>query len=1010
MIRKLVLAGVAALACVLWLPDAAQAQSAVAGVVKDTSGAVLPGVTVEASSPVLIEKTRSVVTDGEGAYRIVDLRPGTYSVTFVLPGFQTFKRDALELPANFTASINAEMKVGALEESVTVSGASPVVDVNTNAKSQVLNREVLDAVPSAKTIQSLGQLVVGVNLSSPDVGGSRAMQQTYFVVHGVGASGTMVTVDGLITNGIMGDGSVQAYHNEAMIQEAVYQTSGGSAETITGGLNMNLVPKDGGNRFSGGFKFAKSPQGWQGNNLTSGLKALGVTGVDRIANFYEWNLEQGGPLAKDKLWFYGAYRKARYDKPIANTFVVPAGVAFPTGYATCAASPGTCEQGVSDETMGNPIARLTWQVSPKNKFAAYNDRAMRLRGHAMGALTDPTTASVKWNTPTFATGSAKWTSTVTARLLLEGGFSVNEERYDNLYQPGILAERGTPAWYANVRKSDNSLGYLWNASSAQLGNYPDRYNLAASTSYVTGSHSIKVGFQDSFGPYRRYNNANADLYQIYNNLAPLQVSVLNTPLQVQEYLDANLGLYAQDSWRLKKLTVNLGLRYDHVKQHVVGQAAQVGRFASSAAYGDITMPVWNNISPRTSVVYDIFGNGKTAVRAGLNKFMTASTTGFAQLYNPTALTSQNLAWTDVNGDDIAQGDRGCAYLTAGCEINFATLPANFGVRSLARFDPALKRPYQMAVNVGLSHEVLPGLAVTAEWFHSTFRNMIDRNNVALSASDYTAVQVYNPATGGTETAYNLAVSKASAVDFLDSNDSKLSRTYDGIELNFNARLPRGVRMFGGTSTEHTVSNSCSAAANNPNLLAYCDQTQYTVPFVTSFKLAGTYPLPVYGVTFSASMQALAGNLLGADALPYGVFTAGTGWDPTGGATAAGPNGRSTYLLVTPATNWTAATCPDASKCTVGQRIIPGLTQATLNVPLRPAQTEYAPRLLQVDFALSRSFSVGHLRVNPKLDLFNALNSDDYTAVTSMQYGAATYKRPSVILQGRIIRVGADLKW
>ena len=266
MIRKLVLTGVGALACVLWLPAAAHAQSAIAGQVKDTSGAVLPGVTVEASSDVLIEKTRSVITDGEGAYRIVDLRPGTYVVTFTLPGFQTFKREGLEVPANFTATINADMKVGALEESVTVSGASPVVDVSSNSKSQVLNRDVLDAVPSAKTIQSLGQLVVGVSLSSPDVGGSRAMQQTYFAVHGVGASGTMVTVDGLITNGTMGDGAVQAYHNEAMIQEAVYQTAGGAAETITGGLNMNLVPKDGGNKFSGGFKFAKSPESWQGNN------------------------------------------------------------------------------------------------------------------------------------------------------------------------------------------------------------------------------------------------------------------------------------------------------------------------------------------------------------------------------------------------------------------------------------------------------------------------------------------------------------------------------------------------------------------------------------------------------------------------------------------------------------------------------------------------------------------------------------------------------------------------
>ncbi|MGE3511511.1 MAG: carboxypeptidase regulatory-like domain-containing protein [Vicinamibacterales bacterium] len=1007
MIRKFLLAGVAAAACVLWLPAAAQAQSAIAGVVKDTSGAVLPGVTVEAASDVLIEKTRSVITDGEGAYRIVDLRPGTYSVSFILPGFQTFKREGLDLPANFTATINADMKVGALEESVTVSGASPVVDVSSNVKSQVINREVLDAVPTAKTIQSLGQLVVGVNLSSPDVGGSRAMQQTYFAVHGVGASGTMVTVDGLITNGTMGDGAVQAYHNEAMIQEAVYQTAGGAAETITGGLNMNLVPKDGGNRFAGGFKFAKSPSSWQGNNLTDDLRALGVTGVDRISNFYEWNAEQGGPIAKDKLWFYGAFRKARYDKPIANTFVTPAGVPFPQGYQTCAANPGTCEQGVSDEKMDNPVLRLTWQVSPRNKFAVFNDRAMRLRGHAMGALTDPTTASVKWNTPTFATGSAKWTSTLTPRLLVEGGISFNRERYDNLYQPGILAERGTAAWYANVRKSDNSLGYLWNASSQQLGNYPDRYNVGAATSYVTGSHNIKVGFQDSFGPYRRYNNANADLYQVYNNLVPLQVTVLNTPLEVGEYLDANLGIYAQDSWKLNKLTLNFGLRYDYVKQHIMGQKAQIGRFANAPAYDDIQFPVWKDWSPRAAAVYDIFGNGKTAIRMGYNKFMTAATTGFSQLYNPTASTTLTMPWTDLNGDDIAQGERGCAFGTSGCEINFATLPNNFGVRSLTRVDPDLRRPYQLAFNAGISHEVVPGVAVTVEYFRSAFRNLIARNNMALSASDYTPVSIYNPMTGGTVTAYNLAASQARAVDYLDANDKDLKRRYDGLEVNFNARLPHGARLFGGTSTERTVSNSCSAAARNPNLLAFCDQNQYDIPFRTSFKLAGTVPV-AYGVTFSGSLQALAGSLLGSEALPYGVFTAGTGWDATGNA--AGPNGRGSYLLVTPNTNWTAATCKDTTKCTIGQRIIPNMTQAGLTIPLVAAQTEFAPRLTQVDLALARNFTVGSLRINPKLDIFNAFNADAYTSVTSTQFGAATYGRPSVILQGRIIRFGADIRW
>src|SRR4051812_42032544 len=404
-------------AAAIWtavMPSVASAQSAIGGTVKDATGAVLPGVTVEAASPVLIEKTKTVVSDAEGNYKIVDLRPGAYVVTFSLEGFSTIKREGLELPSNFTMTVNAELKIGALQEALTVTGSSPVVDVQSNSKTQVLSRDVLDAVPSAKTIQSLGQLIVGVTLTSPDVGGSRAMQQAYFAVHGVGASGSMVTVDGLVTNGTMGDGAVMAYHNEAMIQEAVYQTAGGTAETITGGVNMNLVPKDGGNRFAGALKYAKSPSQWQGDNLTSGLRGLGVSAVDRIDNFYEVNIEQGGPIVKDKVWFFGAFRRAHYDKPIAYTFVLPSNLSPTAGFAACKAGAISCDQGISDEKMDNPVARITWQISPRNKFSAYMDRAMRLRGHAMVANTDPTTASVVWHTPTFSTGSAKWTSTASS--------------------------------------------------------------------------------------------------------------------------------------------------------------------------------------------------------------------------------------------------------------------------------------------------------------------------------------------------------------------------------------------------------------------------------------------------------------------------------------------------------------------------------------------------------------------------------------------------------------------
>src|SRR5262249_28936458 len=159
-----------------------------------------------------------------------------------------------------------------------------------------------------------------------------------------------------------------------------------------------------------------------------------------------------------------------------------------------------------------------------------------------------------------------------------------------------------------------------------LGNYPDRYNYAASITRVSGAHNIKTGILYAWGKYPRYNNANGDLYQIYNNGVPIQVTVLNTPLRVEEDMNANIGVYAQDSWRLNKLTINYGGRWDYLKQTIVGQDAQIGRFANSPAYGDIDFPTWSTFSPRTSVVYDLFGNGKTAVRFGFNKFVTAAST------------------------------------------------------------------------------------------------------------------------------------------------------------------------------------------------------------------------------------------------------------------------------------------------------------------------------------------------------------------------------------------------
>jgi hypothetical protein len=955
------------------------------------------------SSPVLIEGTKTDVTGAEGTYRIVDLRPGTYTIVFSLSGFKTARFEAVELRADFTGTFNANLEVGALEESITVTGASPVVDVSSNAKVEVLTREVLDQVPTGRNIQAYAQLVSGVSLNVPDVGGSRGMQQTYMSTRGLTSANNIVTVDGLMVNGLDGDGAVQQYFNQAMVAEMSYQTSGAGADVSPGGVRMAIVAKDGGNEFNGSF-FAGWTQGsWLANNLDDDLRARGLGAAGGIDRIYDFNVGVGGPIKRDKLWFFGSARAWSVDAPIANTFYTPENLSYAAGYQACRTGAISCEQGIDDQSIESAMLRLTWQMSANHKFSIYYDEINKARGHGMNAGDDVRTASQVWTSPKYNSAAAKYTGTLNSSLLVEGGYSFNYEEYVITNQDGVNKTAFTPEWFAGASRRDANLATLTSGLANWGGRYPDRWAFAGAVSYVTGAHNFKTGFQYTWGPYVNTRETNADLQQVYLSGVPSQVTIYNTPLRYKDSLLGDLGFYAQDTWTLNRLTVNAGLRWERLAHEVSASTSGQGRFVPERTFDAIPMPTWNDFAPRVGVVYDLFGNAKTAVKFSVNRYNESRTTIFANRYNPLALTQSTLSWTDLNGNDIAEGPVGCSYLTAGCEINYAQMPRNFGVRSLNTVDPDIQRTYNWETTAGVQHELFPRVSVAATWYRRKFSDLRITDNLSRTMDSYFPISVVSPLDGSVFNIYSINPAVQSLVDNFDTNATDgFEQVYNGFDVTFNARLPRGGTMFGGFTTERTTRVVCGEP-DDPNMLLFCDDADNNIPWRPQMKVSGTYPL-AWGIQISGAFQSIAGRALGGYPTAAPVFAnkiQGPGYGDVGS-----PAGTS--WLITRTTRY-AANC--TGPCRPGELVAPNLTEAQLIVPLTAPGTEFLPRLNQFDLSFAKWFGIGgSRRVQGQLDIFNVFNANPVLGVQSVNFGTTAYNQPNGILNGRTFRVGAQLRW
>jgi hypothetical protein len=953
------------------------AQSAITGVVRDSSGAAMPGVTVEAASDVIIEKVKAAVSDGNGAYRIGDLRPGVYSLTFTLPGFNTYRRDALQLPAEFTATVNANLTVGALEETITVTGASPVVDVTTAAKTSVLNREAIDAIPTGRSIQGMAQLVVGVNLNLPDTGGARAMQQTYMSTHGMSTSNTTVLVDGQMVNGLQGDGAIQSYFNDAMNAEISYQTSAIGAETSSGGVRLNMIPREGGNRWSGDFKAVSRPGSWQSSNLTDRLRAQGLSAGNAIDRVIDYTVAVGGPIMRDRLWIFGSGRYFSVNNFIANTFMDDG------------------SQGIDDQFIKSGLVRMTWQVSPRHKISAYVDEIDKYRGHDMQANYDPETAATVWNSPAYHTTAIKWTSPVTSAFFLEAGFSNNTEYYTNEYQEGIEKPRGSAAWFATAAKNELDLGGYTQAGPTNTTESPVAFYWNAAATWVKGDHTLKIGVNNRQGTFKHTREANADLIQQYRSSrtgvrwsVPDSVLIRNTPLAYGERLNRDLGVYIQDSWRLNRLTANLGLRWETLNARVLAGRSPAGRYVPERSFDEIVdVPDWSDLAPRMALVYDVFGTGRTAIKYSLNRYNLSRTTGIAANYNPLLNQTASLPWRDVNGNDIADGTLRCTgYPSAACEISFTGLASNYGVAALNEYGH-YPRTWNLESGLEVQHELLAGLSISGSWWKGNFHNLTTTIDRSWTTADYTPYTWYNPVTGEPFEVY--ARSRVSRpTRNLDTYDPERENAYEAYNFEGRWRMPGGGQVFGGISIERERFKNCTSP-DNPNYPSttasamngqgLCDEFALDIPFRPGFKLSGTREIG-WGVNFSMAFQNNSSPV------------------------------SSRVMTVTRGVTRYPATCP--APCPAGEIIMPTAVfgQPSMTYNLEPIRATSVERIVQLDFKVARTFRAGRVSVIPTFEVFNVNNSDAIISYITTNVLSAAFLRPNSIMQGRMYGLGAMVRW
>jgi hypothetical protein len=835
-------------ACVLAIAAPAFAQGGgasstgtIQGRVTDAQGAVLPGVTVTATSPALLGQ-QTAVTSETGNYRFPAVPPGTYVLSYELAGFNTVRREGIQIALGFTANINVELALATLQETVTVTGESPIIDTTATRVVQNFKLEELQSIPNGRDMWSLLAVTPAVQMSRIDVGGNRAGTQTGYTAYGFEGQ-VRVLIEGINTT--EGTGGAGFYFDYSSLEEVFLGTSGQSAEMPNPGVQSQFIAKSGGNQFSGEYYLDWYNNSLQGSNIPDSYTVPTAfnnspirAGSNEIDKYYDTAINVGGPIKRDKVWWFGTYRTQK----------------------NAVQQPNFNFNSTFDTKLWNPVAKVTWQANQNNKVIGYYQWGQKLQPTRLPFATSIYNSAG----PTFKQDSGswvwkgEWNGTISDKLYVEarvGSFGYYFPTLANSEEDYFWRDSGTLAIEGAHRK--------W-----QLDRERNQYT-AAATYFLdssAGSHTIKVGGEilKEIGWEGFEQGVGGHIEHVYNNGVSNQV-IFRIPTATEtgklklgkdgaltsaSALDV-ASLFVNDTWAAGRMTINAGVRYDRYKGWLPEQeqlAFSLGPAVTQAlTFAESDLYTWNLFAPRIGVVYDLAGDGRTVIKGNYGFYWHNPGVGIGSSANPNTPTKQRtFTWNDVNLDRRWQ---------PGEEGNLVS-QALLGAVSL---DADISSPYTHETSVWLERQLADTLGMRAGFVYKTEDDLINTSfQPGRPASAFTVpfnfVDIGVDGIRGTGddaniTFYGIPTATAGPVDSVVMNTDQYSR-YKTFEMSVSKRYSnRWSASIGGAHTWLTdFPEGVQRSPNNPGVQ---DRTQW------NFKVTGSYDA-AYGIRISPVLRHQSG--------------------------------------------------------------------------------------------------------------------------------------------------------